>query len=636
MEHAIIESNYIKQIFEKLKNNPLKCLEKIDEFFEKNNFDQTIESIIELINNNQYFKKILEIIFEKYETIIKIGQFENIINNNFIIQSIETYCMLNDIEIKEPEETTEETNYEKDIDSFKAYINSIKKYKLLTKEEEQELFIKYNNGDKRARKKLIESNLRLVIAIAKRYQGRGIQIQDLVQEGNLGIIKAVERFDVNRGYKFSSYATYWIKQSIQRAIEEKARNIKIPAYLYNKINKYLNDISELQIKLGRVPTKEEIEKYTEYTKEEIEIIEQNKLDARSINETISDDKETELENFIILDEKSPEKIAEERNLTEKIQELLKKSNLSEREIEILTARYGLGTDKKETQETISQKYNITRERIRQIEAAALQKLRKSKDIIDFLEYTENPVQAEKNLKIYRTLAPTKIKTKSLNLIKEQVGKQRVAEILEEKLEEQELTEEEIIKQKMYKIKAQMHAEAKEQEEKEPDIRDLVSLGTLKQTTIEEQEKPIEEFEIPKQKIDEIKEKIQIKTNQQNESIKENIKSPKISEQKEEKQEQIKNKSIEKNIKIKPKLNQINTKKQEQKTKNKYKTKEQETKINQVKLNTSKSVEKKQSEKNEQLLIELDLKEKQNFIITPLLEQIIKNLNAKEEIGRAHV
>lgn len=264
-------------------------------------------------------------------------------------------------------------------DSVRLYLREIGKIPLLKPDEELALAYKVVAGDKRAKDKMAEANMRLVVSIAKRYVGRGLDLLDLIQEGNTGLLRAVEKFDPDKGFKFSTYATWWIRQAITRAIADQARTIRIPVHMVETINKLLRTQRRLTQDLNREPTNEEIAKAMEIDVEKVEHIMKIKQDISSIDAPVRDDEEDSVLGDFIEDEDtvSPEDSATGQLLKEHVKIML--GALSEREQKILKLRFGLEDGRSHTLEEVGQEFNVTRERIRQIEAKALAKLRKHKD-----------------------------------------------------------------------------------------------------------------------------------------------------------------------------------------------------------------------------------------------------------------
>ncbi len=292
-------------------------------------------------------------------------------------------------EAEEEEEVVLDDNaYLDDIadDSVRLYLREIGKIPLLTAEEELALAKKVVAGSKGAKDKMAEANMRLVVSIAKRYVGRGLDLLDLIQEGNTGLLRAVEKFDPDKGFKFSTYATWWIRQAITRAIADQARTIRIPVHMVETINKLLRTQRRLTQELNREPTNEEIAAEMEIDVDKVEHIMKIKQDISSLDASVRDDEEDSVLADFIEDEDtvSPEESATTQLLKEHVKDML--GALTEREQKILKLRFGLEDGKSHTLEEVGQEFMVTRERIRQIEAKALAKLRKHKDAKKLHDY----------------------------------------------------------------------------------------------------------------------------------------------------------------------------------------------------------------------------------------------------------
>ena len=272
-------------------------------------------------------------------------------------------------------------------DPVRMYLKEIGKVPLLSPDEEIELAKKIELGDEEAKKKLAESNLRLVVSIAKRYAGRGMQLLDLIQEGNLGLIKAVEKFDYRKGYKFSTYATWWIRQAITRAIADQARTIRIPVHMVETINRLVRTQRQLVQKLGREATPEELAKELDMPVERVREIMKISQDPVSLETPIGEEEDSHLGDFIQDNNvEVPADAATYTLLHEQLMDVL--STLTEREQKVLRLRFGLDDGRPRTLEEVGRQFNVTRERIRQIEAKALRKLRhpsRSKKLKDYLD-----------------------------------------------------------------------------------------------------------------------------------------------------------------------------------------------------------------------------------------------------------
>ena len=266
-------------------------------------------------------------------------------------------------------------------DSVRLYLREIGKIPLLNAEEELALAQRVVAGEKKAKDKMAEANMRLVVSIAKRYNDRGLDFLNLIQEGNTGLLRAVEKFDPDKGFKFSTYATWWIRQAITRAIADQARTIRIPVHMVETINKLLRTQRRMTQELNREPTIEELAKELEMEPEKVEYVMKIKQDITSLDAGVGrdgDEEDSVLRDFIEdEDSATPEESAASQLLKEQVQAIL--STLSDREQKIIKMRFGLENGKSHTLEEVGQEFAVTRERIRQIEAKALAKLRKHKD-----------------------------------------------------------------------------------------------------------------------------------------------------------------------------------------------------------------------------------------------------------------
>ena len=271
-------------------------------------------------------------------------------------------------------------------DPVRMYLKEIGKIKLLTPEEELETAKRMAEGDEEARKRMSEANLRLVVSIAKRYVGRGMQLLDLIQEGNLGLMKAVEKFDYTKGYKFSTYATWWIRQAITRAIADQARTIRIPVHMVETINRVLRTSHSMVQTLGREPTTEEVAKELHMDVSKVEEIMKIAQEPVSLETPVGEEEDSHLGDFIQDDDASqPSEEASYTLLREQLEDVL--ATLTPREQQVLRMRFGLQDGKPHTLEEVGKEFDVTRERIRQIESKALRKLRhpsRSKKLKDFL------------------------------------------------------------------------------------------------------------------------------------------------------------------------------------------------------------------------------------------------------------
>ena len=295
------------------------------------------------------------------------------------------------VEAPKPEELTDEellgSNSAKVNDPVRMYLKEIGVVPLLSNEEEKELAIAVENGDLESKQRLAEANLRLVVSIAKRYVGRGMQFLDLIQEGNMGLMKAVDKFDYSKGFKFSTYATWWIRQAITRAIADQARTIRIPVHMVETINKLVREQRNLLQELGQDPTPEQIAERMDMTPDKVREILKIAQEPVSLETPIGEEDDSHLGDFIE-DEviENPVDYTTRVVLREQLDEVL--DTLTDREENVLRLRFGLDDGKMRTLEDVGKVFNVTRERIRQIEAKALRKLRhpsRSKQLKDFIE-----------------------------------------------------------------------------------------------------------------------------------------------------------------------------------------------------------------------------------------------------------
>ena len=330
--------------------------------------------------NAEQFEKILDFLETSNIDVLRITDNDDDTVDDEIMLDEEEEVEVEKIDLSVPDGVSIE-------DPVRMYLKEIGKVPLLSAEEEIELAKRMELGDQEAKKRLAEANLRLVVSIAKRYVGRGMLFLDLIQEGNLGLIKAVEKFDYRKGYKFSTYATWWIRQAITRAIADQARTIRIPVHMVETINKLIRVSRQLLQELGREPTPEEIAKEMDMPVERVREILKISQEPVSLETPIGEEEDSHLGDFIQDDNVPvPADAAAFTLLKEQLEEVL--GTLTEREQKVLTLRFGLEDGRARTLEEVGKEFNVTRERIRQIEAKALRKLRhpsRSRKLKDYLE-----------------------------------------------------------------------------------------------------------------------------------------------------------------------------------------------------------------------------------------------------------
>ena len=359
---------------------------------------QDIESIISLLTYNTKLNNILKIVTDKNIDFIKKNELEKIFNNDFAISLLEVYCSINNIKIEDKEEI-EEINFDQ-YDPERIYLYEISRIPLLTLEEEQILAKQIAEGNKIARKKFSEANLRLVVSIAKKYRNRGLSFLDLVQEGNAGLIKAIDKFDYTKGFKFSTYATWWIRQAITSALQEQTRTIRIPTNKIKIIEKITSLKKQLTIELNREPTIEEIAKKANKSISYINNIIEISQNTVSLENPVGDE-DDELKMFI--EDKTtinPEEYSTNSLLISQIKEAMQ--YLSEKEKTVIELRFGLKDGIRLSLEEIGKKFNVTRERIRQIEAKALRKLKNFSNN-NYLKIEKKNQQNTKDENIFKNL-----------------------------------------------------------------------------------------------------------------------------------------------------------------------------------------------------------------------------------------
>ena len=350
-----VETSLVKRILEKSKEKGIISIEEINDAFEDIDADPSI-------------------IDKVYEQAERLG-----------IKIVDENDGKNNIQIREDEVAVPDGIGVED--HVRMYLKEIGKVPLLTAQEEVELAIRIENGDQEAKNRLNEANLRLVVSIAKRYVGRGMLFLDLIQEGNMGLLKAVDKFDYRKGYKFSTYATWWIRQAITRAIADQARTIRIPVHMVETINKLVRVSRQLSQELGREPTPEQIAKEMGMSEDKVREIMKISQEPVSLETPVGEEEDSHIGDFIPdEDAQAPSESAAQTLLKEHINEVL--NTLTLREQRVLKLRFGLEDGKQRTLEEVGKEFQVTRERIRQIEAKALRKLRhptRSKKLRDFMD-----------------------------------------------------------------------------------------------------------------------------------------------------------------------------------------------------------------------------------------------------------
>jgi len=398
--NSFIKYNFSKiSSYERANSN----LQKLSNWFNKYRFSTNVDLFINLFQQNEKFTESVYTIVEAKKEIITSGNFGDICDDINIVSFVEAYCLVNNIEIKYDLEDDNIDTFNKDScfsdDSVRAYLLEISAIPLLSEGEEIKYLINIKNGDIKARKIFLEKNLRLVVSIAKKYIGRGLDFLDLIQEGNIGLMKALDLFDITKGYKFSTYATWWIRQAVTRGIAEKGRTIRIPVHQHEKHVKFLRVSGELEKELGREPTIDEIANRLNISSKKALDLYNLGREATSLNQNVgpNNEEDSELGYFIANPNECVEDDVLQSMLQSEVAKLLNQSGLQEREILILTMRFGLNDTETYTLGQIATQLGITRERVRQIEAKAIYKLRKSKLIKGFAAYLDCPDQGLKNI-----------------------------------------------------------------------------------------------------------------------------------------------------------------------------------------------------------------------------------------------
>ncbi len=396
-----LDSNNSVEVIDSFIKNKLKFntkfehnireLKKLGVFLSKYDYILDIDALNQLVTSNGYldelFKEISLSQTESSESKIS----STITDDSFISSLVEGYCCLNNIQIQDELDDLEEDC----TDNLKIYFQEISKYPLLTKEEERNLFYEYNSGSVSAKKKLIESNLRLVISIAKKYKYHGLSFEDLIQEGNIGLMTSIEKFDATKGYKLSTYATWWIRQAIVRSLETKGRMIQLPSRRVQRINKYNRISEELEKDLGRKPTIAEMSKAMRLSYSTILEVYNERNYPTSLNAMVSCEDTKELGEFVSSDFEVDQDINNKmaNNDIEKIM----LETLNEREKKVLMLRFGFDENKEMTWEEISEALGISKEGARKIEKRSLNKIRRNRKTKYLAYYMDSPKTSQENL-----------------------------------------------------------------------------------------------------------------------------------------------------------------------------------------------------------------------------------------------
>ena len=389
--------NYISNIISEYSfKDMMTFLNKIEALFQKNGVLVGYETIVRLFEKNKDVSDFIsDFVSTNYKLVVE-DRVDDIYPNMFLCQLVDIYCEAKNIEVKRPESDNSITNYkelENLDDNVSLLLQEIGDIPLLTREQERELGYRILEGDAEAKKEFASHNLKLVVSIARYYTRRGMELGDLIQEGNVGLLKAIDKFDITKGYKFSTYATWWIKQSITRALADKTRAIRLPVYLHAKVSNFKGLQAQFEKENFREPTfgemsilmKEPIERIMYYEK-------LSRMDPTSLNTKVGQEEDTELGDFIQAEGESPEDVSINESLKEDVRKLIKIVHLTDRERVVIEERYGLKDDIPKTLQQIGDKFGVTRERIRQIEAKALRKLanpKYSSSVSSYIYGTDN-------------------------------------------------------------------------------------------------------------------------------------------------------------------------------------------------------------------------------------------------------
>ena len=384
-------SNYINTQNLNINNisEVLEFFENLNKYIKRIGYVLNVDVVINLINKNELFRNCIDRFYQKNINIILKNKLEDVYSNETITTAVDVYCMLNNIEITEDEEkssTFESSDLE---DSINMYLKEIGEIPILSSDEEKELAKKMISGDEKAREIFIKRNLKLVVSIAKKYQNKGLDMLDLIQEGNIGLMTAVSKFDVNKNVKFSTYATWWIRQAITRGITDKGRNIRIPVHINEDLIKIRKHTYLFEARENRKPSIAELSQEMKISESRITEALKYQNDTISTNALIGEKDDAELGDFVPSNDDPLEDVIYLKDLKEKIDEIFESAKLTDKEKDVIILRFGLDNLGCRTLEEVGKKHNVTRERIRQIEAKALRKLKKSQYVKGF-----NPKEEE--------------------------------------------------------------------------------------------------------------------------------------------------------------------------------------------------------------------------------------------------
>lgn len=397
-----IINNYINQEFSKDidYNSAINSFDKLENFLELCECSLTLDIIERLVKENSLINKLLITIYEVDREDIFNDSYEGTYND-LVVYFIQMFCKVHNIKIKENEIKYSDMGAFASRSSTDIYLREIQNYKLLTREEELDMIKRYKSGEIEVRDEFLSRNLKLVVSIAKKYLGRGVALTDLIQEGNMGLMKALDEFDLSRECRFSTYATNWIKSYITRYIAGKSRNISLPNHFFYELGIFRKVYTNLEKQLDRKPTISELADKTGKNKDVVLRYFDYLNDTKSLSDKVGDEDDTEFSYFIPSSDESLETVVIKKDLSSGLTELLNKCHLKPRELEVLMLRYGLNGDDPLTLEEIGRKYNLTRERVRQMESSALMRIRRSPYVKLFAEYTSNPAKSMENIKKMR-------------------------------------------------------------------------------------------------------------------------------------------------------------------------------------------------------------------------------------------